>query len=72
VWYSISAWAKQTSTLVPWQRGLAYSLGRLGNAKAPSIKQAVQGRKLLLEATRLGFANDLLATDLIASIEKSQ
>ena len=27
VWFAISAWAKSTSSLQPWQRGLAYSLG---------------------------------------------
>jgi hypothetical protein len=72
VWYSISAWAKQTSTLLPWQRSLAYSLGRLGSAKPPSIKQAVQGRKLLLGAKRLGFVHNLLTSDLIVSIEQSE
>jgi hypothetical protein len=72
VWYSVSSWAKKSSTLLPWQRSLSYLLGRLGNVKAPSIKQAVQGRKLLLEAHRLGFVHDLLTSDLIASVEKSQ
>jgi hypothetical protein len=72
VWYSIAAWAKKSSTLLPWQRSLSFSLGRLGGVKAPSIKQAVQGRKLLLESHRLGFVNDLLTSDLVASIEKSQ
>jgi hypothetical protein len=71
VWYSISAWAKRTSTLLPWQRSLAYSLGRLGGAKAPSIKQAVQGRKLLLDANRLGFVHDGLTSDLITLLENT-
>src|SRR5437870_1306366 len=43
VWFTISAWAKSTSTLQSWQRGLAYSLGRLlASAKLPSTKQSIQ------------------------------
>jgi hypothetical protein len=29
VWFAVSKWAKDTRTLLPWQRSLAYSLGRL-------------------------------------------
>lgn len=55
-WFALSAWAKETSHLEPWQRGLAFSLGRLaGRGKAPSIKQAKQGSKILEESARLGF-----------------
>lgn len=56
VWYEISAWAKQTGSLAPWQRSIAFSLGGLaGRGRAPSRKQAVQGRLLHEEAIRLGF-----------------
>jgi hypothetical protein len=56
VWFGISAWAKKTDSLASWQRGLAFSLGRLaGQGKAPSRKQAAQGRKLHEDAVRLGY-----------------
>lgn len=55
-WFEIAKWAKLTSQLLPWQRGLAFSLGKLaGSQKSPSVKQAFQGRKLYDEAYRLGF-----------------
>ena len=55
-WFKISRWAKETDNLLPWQRGLAFSLGRLvGNSKAPSPKQALQGLKILDESQRRGF-----------------
>jgi hypothetical protein len=56
IWFQLSKWAKETERLQPWQRGLAYSLGRLAkNEKPPSRKQAVQGLKIMEEARRLGF-----------------
>ncbi len=55
-WYQLAAWAKETHNLQPWQRILAGSLGRLRQiGKVPSIKQAVQGLRMLDEAYRLGF-----------------
>lgn len=55
-WFAVSHWAKETSTLQPWQRSLAYSLGRLAARGAtPSVKQARHGVALLTEARRLGF-----------------
>ena len=55
-WFELSAWAKQTGNLQPWQRGLAFSIGRLlGRGKELSRKQATQGVKILDEAERLGF-----------------
>jgi AIPR protein/Abortive infection phage resistance protein N-terminal domain len=70
VWFAASKWAKDTGTLLPWQRSLAYSLGRkfhLPGAQ-PSPKQAIQGRKLMMEAVRLGFGHDLLTKDLIEAL----
>jgi hypothetical protein len=56
-WYGIAQWARETGSLEPWQRGLAFSLGRLGRQrKAPTAKQAIQGVKILEEADRAGFA----------------
>ncbi|OBA65316.1 hypothetical protein A5633_04110 [Mycolicibacterium elephantis] len=55
-WKALSAWAKQTGSLQGWQRGLAYSIGKLmADGRTPSRKQAVQGSILLREAIRLGF-----------------
>lgn len=57
-WFQLSHWAKETENLKPWQRGLAFSLGRLAaNKKVPSDKQSVQGLKILEEAERRGFKN---------------
>jgi hypothetical protein len=55
VWFRISKWAKETGNLQGWQRSIAYSLGKIvANGREPSIKQAVQGAKILVEAERLG------------------
>ncbi len=68
-WYSIASWAKETATLQPWQRGLAYSLGDLKErSRVPSMKQAVQGRRILMEAFRLGFTHETIDTKLAVSI----
>ncbi|WP_439519608.1 AIPR family protein [Hydrogenophaga sp.] len=58
VWFEISAWAKRTDSLASWQRSIAFSLGKLsGQGRAPSRKQATQGRRLYDEAVRQGFAS---------------
>ncbi len=55
-WFALSTWAKQTGNLQPWQRSLAFSLGRNASAgKEHSRKQAIHGSAILAEATRLGF-----------------
>jgi AIPR protein len=69
VWFAVAKWAKDTDTLLGWQRGLAYSLGTLPSRnRRPSIKQATQGRKLLLEARRLGFGHEQLVPDLLEQL----
>ena len=56
LWMAVSHWAKQTGNLAAWQRSIAFSLGRLAKQnKDPSLKQAVQGVKILEEVQRLGF-----------------
>jgi hypothetical protein len=56
MWKALAAWAKETSNLQPWQRGLAFSIGNLLVANRPlSRKQAIQGLKIIDEAKRLGF-----------------
>jgi hypothetical protein len=55
-WYECASWAKETNSLLPWQRGLAFSLGqRADRGTDPTAKQAAQGILLLQEAVRLGF-----------------
>jgi hypothetical protein len=55
-WFRISNWAKETHNLQGWQRGLAFSLGKLvGRKQLPSRKQAMQGLRIYEEAIRLGF-----------------
>jgi hypothetical protein len=69
VWFAASKWAKDTRTLLPWQRSLAYSLGKLqGHGSQPSPKQAIQGRRLLLEAVRLGFGHEHLTNDVVDAL----
>ena len=56
MWFRLSKWAKETGNLMPWQRSLAFSLGKVASrAGSPSRKQAEQGLKIIDEATRLGF-----------------
>jgi hypothetical protein len=55
-WFELSHWARETSSLEPWQRGLAYSLGRIAaRGGEPSPKQAKHGIVILDEALALGF-----------------
>jgi hypothetical protein len=72
-WFSLSSWAKQTSNLKPWERGLAFSLGRLAAAgRPPSRKQATHGARILRESTALGFVHDvqLAPADTAAELEE--
>lgn len=56
VWFGISHWAKETKNLLPWQRALAFSLGKIAARHAePSPKQAKRGLEILEEAQSLGF-----------------
>lgn len=57
-WFKISHWSKETNNLLPWQRSLAFSLGRIAGTKPPSAKQAHQGVKILDEALRRGFKGE--------------
>jgi hypothetical protein len=58
-WFNISRWAKETNNLLPWQRSLAFSLGKVvGNNRSPSPKQAAQGIKILEESERRGFKRE--------------
>ena len=55
-WFQISKWAKETKNLQPWQRSLAFSIGKvLGRSGSVSPKQAKHGLVIMEEATKLGF-----------------
>ena len=55
-WKELSSWAKETENLAPWQRGIAYSIGKcIAQNRMPSEKQAKQGASIIKEAARLGF-----------------
>lgn len=55
-WFALSHWARETDNLQPWQRSLAYSLGRqVGRGSEPSAKQAEQAVTILDQAIMLGF-----------------
>lgn len=55
-WYDLSAWAKETGSLVAWERGLAFSLGKLATrGSKPSVKQARHGQRILADSRSQGF-----------------
>jgi len=55
-WFMIAVWAKETSNLQSWQRGLSASIGQyLAQDRILSAKQVIQGVKIAEEAQRLGF-----------------
>jgi very-short-patch-repair endonuclease len=55
-WFRLAKWAKETNRLAPWQRSLAYSLGRSAALdQHPSPKQTLHGATILDQATKLGF-----------------
>ena len=60
IFLEISAWARETENLQPYQRGILYSVGnRLKREQDISGKQAVQVMKAYDEAIDLGFKSQL-------------
>lgn len=58
-WFAVAKWAKETKNLQPYQRQIAYSIGRYLTAEwTISDKQATQGLRLMREAKALGFRTD--------------
>ena len=56
-WFALAAWAKDTDNFQPWQRGLAFSIGKfISSGRTPTAKMVRHGVKMLEEADRLGFA----------------
>jgi hypothetical protein len=69
VWFAVSAWARERRALQSWQRSLAYSVGKLvGMRKTPSLKQAAQGRKLMLKAIDDGYVHTDLTQERIDAL----
>jgi AIPR protein/Abortive infection phage resistance protein N-terminal domain len=57
-WFALAKWAKERGFLEGWERGLAYSLGKLaGRGAEASDKQAIQGARIMKRASELGFTN---------------
>lgn len=54
-WFGLAKWAKEQDCLEPWQRSLAFSIGKLAaSGRPPSEKQAYHALKILREATGAG------------------
>ncbi|MBR5636723.1 MAG: AIPR family protein [Pseudobutyrivibrio sp.] len=67
VWFTISSWGKETGILQGYQCGIAGTLGRyVGWHKAPSVKQARQGIKILIIANRRGLTLDDACKEIIS------
>lgn len=66
VWFTVAKWAKETQTLYPSQRAIAFSVGQLiARGAGPSQKQAQSAQKLLNRARQLGFSHASLSSDLL-------
>ncbi len=64
IWFGLAHWAKKNAVLQPWERSLAYSMGRLAShGRQPSVKQARQARRIHSEAASLGFSADVASKD---------
>jgi very-short-patch-repair endonuclease len=58
-WFAIAHWARRENMLEPWQRGLAYSLGKRKRSDyPPTEKQLRHGLRILAESRRLGFTEE--------------
>jgi hypothetical protein len=69
VWFGIAKWAKETQTLYPSQRAIAFSIGQVvSRGASPSLKQAQSALKLLNRARQLGFTHSSLSTEHIELI----
>lgn len=59
IWGSISAWGKETNSLKPVARGIAFSLAKQKRTgKMMTYKQAKQGINILNTAYEMGFVKD--------------
>ena len=59
IWFAVASWGKETGNLAGYQCGIAGTLAKyVGWSKAPSVKQAKQGIKILSVAFSKGFITD--------------
>jgi len=59
IWLKISRWGKLANTLESWEKGISYSIGKIiSRGGKPSIKQAIQARKIYDKAFKMGFKPD--------------
>lgn len=66
VWFTVASWGKETGNLPGFQCGISGTLGRyVGWNKAPSIKQAKQGLKILTIAYSKGFVTEAAIKELL-------
>ena len=55
-WKTLANWAKETGNLDAWQRKLAFDIGvRIERGREPTIRQAVQGKRILERAAAVGY-----------------
>jgi hypothetical protein len=58
-WFALANWARQTDNLSPWQRKLAFGIGRrIRTHGEPTAKQAVQAARILEQAELVGYKPD--------------
>ena len=66
IWFTVASWGKETGNLPGYQCGIAGTLGKyVGWSKAPSVKQAKQGIKILSAAFDKGFITDSEVKELL-------
>ncbi len=59
LWFDIAAWSKETNNLLPWQRSLAFSLGKIARQGIPpSLKQAIQAEIILSRLVEIGYISN--------------
>ncbi len=73
IWFEIGSWAAETKSLQGWQRELANSLGGVAAnpTEEPSVRMAIQGRKIIMDAVDLGYTNDALTDARTKEIEEA-
>ena len=71
VWFAVANWGKETESLYPVQRKIAFDIGKvINNGRTPSFKQSESGKKLILRARELGFVHAELSTELLESLNE--
>ena len=59
IWFNIARWGKLANTLESWEKRISYSIGgRISRGIKPTIKQAIQAKKIYDKAVKMGFKSD--------------